>query len=99
MRLHGTQGTSCFATNCSVINECDAPESNKIVDKERTKHNILVTLSFFSYHMVHPTMHVVLLASVILRIWIPSAYLRQWMSGSLYHYFSEVSAYCAGGKY
>jgi hypothetical protein len=57
-------GTSCFVTNFSVMNECDAPESNKTVDKERTKNNILVSLSFFSCHMVHPTMHVVLLASV-----------------------------------
>jgi hypothetical protein len=24
-------GILCFATNCSVMNECDAPESNKII--------------------------------------------------------------------
>jgi hypothetical protein len=61
-------GTSCFVTNRSVINECDAPESNKTVagtvDKERTEHNILGLLGFFSCHMVHPTMHIILLAFV-----------------------------------
>jgi hypothetical protein len=35
-----------------------------LYDKERTEHNILGLLGFFSCHMVHPTMHVVLLASV-----------------------------------
>jgi hypothetical protein len=34
------------------------------IDKERTKHNIFGLLGFFSCHMVHPTMHVVLLACV-----------------------------------
>jgi hypothetical protein len=59
-------GTSCFVTNRSVINECDAPESNKTVAGiELIRNvNIFVSLSFFSCHMVHPTMHIVLLASV-----------------------------------
>jgi hypothetical protein len=37
-------GILCFATNCSVMNECDAPESNKTVAGTELKGNVSSTI-------------------------------------------------------
>jgi hypothetical protein len=38
-------GTSCFVTDFSVINECDAPESNKIFAGTELIRNVPSTTS------------------------------------------------------
>jgi hypothetical protein len=72
-------GILYFATNCSVMNECDAPESNKTcrhrVDRKRTQHNTRSVLSLFSCHVIHSTTHVIPLTLVDLRICTYIAYL------------------------
>jgi hypothetical protein len=57
-------------------------------------------LSCFSCHVVHPTTHVVLLALVALRIWIPIVRLRRFADQSSDHCSSgsEESACCALGN-
>jgi hypothetical protein len=81
-------GILCFATNYSSMNECDAPESNKIVAgtefvRKRIQHKIRSILSLFSCHVVHSATHVIPLTLVGLRISTSMLYLRCWLSEPL----------------
>jgi hypothetical protein len=70
------------------MNECDAPESNKIVagiefDRKRIQHNTRSVLNLFSCHVVQSATHVIPLTLIDLRICTSMVYLRCWLSESL----------------
>jgi hypothetical protein len=74
-------GILCFATNYSVMNECDAPESNKIVagtefDRKRIQYKIRSVWSLFSCHVVYFATHIISLTLIDVRICTSMMYLR-----------------------